>query len=278
VPKPRKAKKKKVAQDVEDQPDAEEGAFLKDDAKDVNYDLENANLGEEVKIEIPRDLTITTAQMEARKVMDSRRWHCLARPQYPKSCGISSLTSCWNYLFSTLGRGTHRPISTEEALEVVGIKPPYHDKEFGAFTGNDTLIRWFGFLNRYFKVKGEARIVYKLHGKTITHDVSSNDALQNLKAGLRSESRAYIYHCYNHYMCPIGFEETPSKPYQAYAAKEEICETDDWIIIGEISKMYPCFHVRRWADIHLDISQAFPNFYNIRKPEAGVQEKTGKIF
>jgi hypothetical protein len=63
--------------------------------------------------------------MAERKVMDQRRWFCMARPQYPKSCGISSLTSCWNYLYSTLGVGTHRPISVEEALEVLGFTPPY---------------------------------------------------------------------------------------------------------------------------------------------------------
>ena len=88
--------------------------------------------------------------MAERKCMDQRRWFCMARPQYPKSCGISSLTSCWNFLFSTLGAGTHRPISTEEALEVLGFKPPYQGVSFGAFTGNNTLIQWFGLLNKYF--------------------------------------------------------------------------------------------------------------------------------
>ena len=127
------------------------------------------------------------------------------------------MTSCWNYLYSSLGTGNHRPISTEEALEVLGFKPPYTDVKFGSFTGNDTLIQWFGLLNRYFKVIGEAKICYKLHGNSVTHGVDSATALNNLKEGLKSESRAYIYHCYNHYMCPIGYEETPTKPNQVYA-------------------------------------------------------------
>ena len=29
----------------------------------------------------------------------------MSRPQYKTSCGISSVVSCWNYLFSTLGNG-----------------------------------------------------------------------------------------------------------------------------------------------------------------------------
>ena len=139
-----------------------------DPLDDVNRDLEDDNLACDVPIEIPRNLTITQEDMACRKVMDKRRWLCMARPQYPKSCGISSLTSCWNYLYSTLGVGTMRPISTEEALEVLGFKPPYTNVKFGSFTGNDTLIQWFGLLNRFFKVNGEAKICFKLHGNSIT--------------------------------------------------------------------------------------------------------------
>jgi hypothetical protein len=63
--------------------------------------------------------------MAKRKCLDIRRWFCMARPQYPKSCGISSLISCWNYLYSILGVGEKQPISVEEALEVLGFTPPY---------------------------------------------------------------------------------------------------------------------------------------------------------
>jgi len=45
-------------------------------------------------------------------------------------------------------------------------------------------------------------------------------------------------------MCPIGYEENPTKPHQVYVKKSEINEIDDWIIIGDVSKMYPCFHVK----------------------------------
>jgi hypothetical protein len=85
-----------------------------DDTDNVNKDLEDQNLIEndldtkdpaEIEKLIPRNLNITQAEMAKRKVMDIRRWFCMARPQYPKSCGISSLTSCWNYLYSTLGAG-----------------------------------------------------------------------------------------------------------------------------------------------------------------------------
>jgi len=45
------------------------------------------------EMEIAKDLTITQDEMMLRRYMDIRRWYCLARPQYPKSCGISSLVS-----------------------------------------------------------------------------------------------------------------------------------------------------------------------------------------
>lgn len=33
--------------------------------------------------------------------------YCMSRPQYKRSCGISSVVSCWNYLFSTIGQGRY---------------------------------------------------------------------------------------------------------------------------------------------------------------------------
>ena len=33
------------------------------------------------------------------------RRFCMSRPQYKRSCGISSVVSCWNYLFSSIGQG-----------------------------------------------------------------------------------------------------------------------------------------------------------------------------
>ncbi|TNV72832.1 hypothetical protein FGO68_gene3150 [Halteria grandinella] len=269
-----------------------------------NRDLEDENLLLQPDVavaveEIPRNLTITQDQMALRKQLDLKRWFCIARPQHPKSCGISSLTSVWNYLFSTLGVGTHNPISTEEALEVLGFKPPYQSVQFGSFTGNDTLIQWFGLLNKYYKLgqssKGgagstlinntlpSARILWKAKGKSTTPDVDADQARKLLIEGLRDPRKAYIYHCWNHYFCPIGFELTPNHPYEAYTNRGDDSLMDPqqfetWIIIGEVSKCYPTFHVKKWTDIATDIECGFPQFFNIRKSEFGVQEKTTPSF
>jgi hypothetical protein len=141
---------------------------------------------------------------------------------------------------------------------------------FGSFTGNDTLIQWFGLLNRFYNVKGKAQVCWKVHGNSKTPGIDSDQAMTNLIDGLRNEKKGYIYHCWNHYFCPIGFEQTPSKAYQAYSQMKDIAELDTWIIIGEVSKCYPVFHVKKWEDVATDISCAFPKYFNIRKTELGI--------
>lgn len=49
--------------------------------------------------------------------------YCISRPQYKTSCGISSLVSCWNFLYSTLGAGrwamnkrANKPVTNKETL------------------------------------------------------------------------------------------------------------------------------------------------------------------
>ncbi|XP_010726919.1 basic immunoglobulin-like variable motif-containing protein [Meleagris gallopavo] len=79
--------------------------------------------------------------VKERKVLDLRRWYCISRPQYKTSCGISSLVSCWNFLYSTLGAGSLPPITQEEALHILGFQPPFEEIRFGPFTGNTTLMR-----------------------------------------------------------------------------------------------------------------------------------------
>ena len=41
-------------------------------------------------------------------------------------------------------------------------------------------------------------------------------ALDSLKEGLRDPSTAFVYHCLNHYFCPVGYEEIPKNATDAY--------------------------------------------------------------
>ena len=62
----------------------------------------------------------------------------------------------------------------------------------------------------------------------------------------------------------------PTKPIDSYKRVDEITEFDNWIIIGEVSKAYPSFHIKKWEDIVTDIDCGFPRFMNIRKSDLGV--------
>uniref|UniRef100_A0A3P8TYZ2 Basic, immunoglobulin-like variable motif containing n=1 Tax=Amphiprion percula TaxID=161767 RepID=A0A3P8TYZ2_AMPPE len=200
-------------------------------------------------------------EIKQRKVLDLRRY-CISRPQYKTSCGISSLVSCWNFLYSTLGAGLP-PISQEEALHILGFQPPFEEIKFGPFTGNATLM-WFRQINDNFRVRGCSYILYKPHGKHKTAG-ETEGALMKLTQGLKDETMAYIYHCQNHYFCPVGFEATPLKAAKAYGPLPTN-EMEYWILIGEPSRKHPAIHCK-WLDIVTDLNTQNPEYLDIRHRE-----------
>ncbi|KAM8821890.1 basic immunoglobulin-like variable motif-containing protein isoform 2-T2 [Eudromia elegans] len=217
-------------------------------------------------------------EVKERKVLDLRRWYCISRPQYKTSCGISSLVSCWNFLYSTLGAGSLPPITQEEALHILGFQPPFEEIRFGPFTGNTTLMRWFRQINDHFHIKGCSYVLYKPHGKNKTAGETATGALAKLTRGLKDESMAYIYHCQNHYFCPIGFEATPVKASKAYRGRVLQQEVEYWILIGEPSRKHPTIHCKRWTDIVTDLNTQNPEYLDIRHLERGLQHrKTKKV-
>ncbi|XP_078694802.1 basic immunoglobulin-like variable motif-containing protein isoform X2 [Branchiostoma floridae x Branchiostoma belcheri] len=216
---------------------------------------------------------VTPEQMALRKVLDLRRWYCMSRPQYQKSCGISSLVSCWNFLFSTLGGGSHRPITQEEALTVLGFKPPFGEIRFGPFTGNSTLMRWFTLLNNHYGVRGRAYYLYKPHGKGRTMGTTDETALANVKNGLRDDNTTFIYHCQNHYFCPVGYEDVPLKAAHAYRADLLQDEVETWLLIGDPSRKHPGLHCIRWSDISTDLNCQNPTYLDIRRLHLGLQTR-----
>ncbi|KAJ8407277.1 hypothetical protein AAFF_G00278510 [Aldrovandia affinis] len=220
----------------------------------------------------------TAEEIKQRKVLNLRRWYCISRPQYKTSCGISSLISCWNFLYSTLGAGSLPPISQEEALHILGFQPPFEEIKFGPFTGNATLMRWFRQINDNFRVRGCSYILYKPHGKHKTAGETAEGALLKLTQGLKDDTMAYIYHCQNHYFCPVGFEATPLKAAKAYRGQLPNNDTEHWILIGEPSRKHPAIHCKKWVDIVTDLNTQNPEYLDIRHTERGIQyRKTKKV-
>eukprot|EP00770_Monocercomonoides_exilis_P014523 MONOS_14469.1-p1 / transcript=MONOS_14469.1 / gene=MONOS_14469 / organism=Monocercomonoides_exilis_PA203 / gene_product=Basic immunoglobulin-like variable motif-containing protein / transcript_product=Basic immunoglobulin-like variable motif-containing protein / location=Mono_scaffold01007:10471-16068(-) / protein_length=1331 / sequence_SO=supercontig / SO=protein_coding / is_pseudo=false len=160
-----------------------------------------------------------------RKFLHLCKWHCVPRPQYKTSCGISCLTGVFNYLFSCLGSGSLPPLTTEQVLAILGFTPPFGEIHFGKFTGNGTLLMWFMKLCMHFGVKGRCVYLWKHSGANKTVGVTPEMALRQLKEGLRSDKTMFIYHCHNHYITPVGYEETPPHATLAYA-KGNFTEND----------------------------------------------------
>ncbi|XP_028655877.1 basic immunoglobulin-like variable motif-containing protein [Erpetoichthys calabaricus] len=247
------------------------GSAKKTGSKKMNASEKHRNLQEFTQ-------HLSVEEVKQRKVLDLRRWYCISRPQYKTSCGISSLVSCWNFLYSTLGAGSLPPITQEEALHILGFQPPFEEIKFGPFTGNATLMRWFRQINDNFRVRGCSYILYKPHGKNKTAGETAEGALMKLTQGLKDDSMAFIYHCQNHYFCPVGFEATPLKAAKAYRSLLPYNEMEHWILIGEPSRKHPAIHCKKWADIVIDLNTQNPEYLDIRHTERGLQHrKTKKV-
>lgn len=186
------------------------------------------------------------------------------------------MVSCWNFLFSSLGAGSLQPLSQEDALNILGFKPPFGEIRFGPFTGNATLMRWFKQLCNHFGVDGDTYILYKPKGKSRTIGLSGEEALRQLKKGLHNPQMSYIYHCYNHYFCPIGYEDSPIKAADAYRAQLYEDEVETWILIGDPSCKHPSIHCKRWTDIQTDLNNEAPFYLNIRQLHKGILQRNVK--
>ena len=226
-------------------------------------------------VAVPTNLSTTASDLLARTHFDMQRFVCVAK-QYPRSCGITSLVSVWNYLYSVAGAsgGTLPVVSQEEIMTILGFEPPFDAIRWGPFTGNVTLMRWFHAINARFKVRGKAHYLYKAHGLGRTIGLGGDDAKELVKSTLQNSSAAIIYHCHNHYMVPIGFQDVPHAQIDFYKPKVASDQCDTTLFIGEVSRgKHTSLHAKKWRDIDTDINTQFPNFFNIRQSEKGVQTR-----
>jgi len=222
--------------------------------------------------EFPSSPSRSPQPQPRRQLLDLERWRCLARPQYARSCSVSSLVSVWNFLYSTLGpTGRLPPLTQERALRILGFEPPFGKIRFGSFAGNRALLRWFSALNVAMGCTGTCGFFLKLLGDDATHADTERDlegACARLLHGLRTSTEAFVYHCHNHYFLPIGYELTPNSVEHV----EDSCQQNHtvWIAIGDTSRAHPPVHFKRWTDILLDLRTIAPNVFDIRREHLGV--------
>ena len=103
-------------------------------------------------------------------------------------------------------------------------------------------------------------------------------AKERLQILLKSNTNAFIYHCYNHYCCPIGFEREPLNQNNIYDNEKNQNDDDDsnfidWIFLADTSKKYSNFHCVKWEDIDKDLNSKSPEYINIRQLDKGVFTK-----
>ena len=71
-------------------------------------------------------------------------------------------------------------------------------------------MKWYELLCQAYGGKGKPSIFYKIkHKQSIHHQ--ELDAKRALIKDLYSGKTSFIYHAYNHYFCPVGYEFTPEK-------------------------------------------------------------------
>lgn len=166
-------------------------------------------------------------------------------------------------------------MSQEQALNILGFDEPYNEIRFGPFTGNATLIKWFDKLNAHFNINGNASIFYKPVGKNKTFGMTSQIANKRIEILLHSKNVSFIYHCYNHYITPVGYEHEPIDCTKIYSDTENN-EFINWILLADTSRKYPNLHCVKWEDIVQDLNCKSPEFLNIRHLERGMQLKESK--
>ena len=122
-----------------------------------------------------------------------------------------------------LTQKTDNSISNAESVETNATTAPkdpdFNDKslfeyvnsvEFGCFTGNDTLLRWYRLLCRIYGGVGRSYIFYKINSERSLHK-NEQTARKALVEGMNKENLCFIYHAYDHYFCPVGYEFVPAE-------------------------------------------------------------------
>eukprot|EP00826_Nyctotherus_ovalis_P005560 TRINITY_DN11262_c0_g1_i2.p1 TRINITY_DN11262_c0_g1~~TRINITY_DN11262_c0_g1_i2.p1 ORF type:complete len:158 (+),score=12.93 TRINITY_DN11262_c0_g1_i2:108-581(+) len=142
------------------------------------------------------------AATESKKFLDLKRWHCIPRPQSSKLCAITSIVGCWNYLYSVLGNGTLSILTPEAAIKILN-----HSQDWAKSAGqlpNKAILNYFEILCEHFKVQGKARIYWKRDNGELPETM-----LREYVADIKNNRRAFIYHCHNHYLTPLGYDIVP---------------------------------------------------------------------
>lgn len=127
---------------------------------------------------------------------------------------------------------------------------------------------------KHFNVQGECGFYFKPVGRGSKNAryTTGDQALSALKQDLRRTNVALVYHCFNHYFSPVGYETSPVEPHEAYSATLSGSSVTA-LLVGDSSKKFMSLHAIPWEDVVKDLTLKKPRFYDVRRPHEGVQTK-----
>lgn len=76
-------------------------------------------------------------------------------------------------------------------------------------------------------------------------------------------------------ICPVGFEDTPLVPIDAYKSWDEIKKEklEMWILTASTQRFEPTFVIKRWKHIKESLTTEWPNFFDLDDHKKGVQRR-----
>ncbi len=159
------------------------------------------------------------------RFLNNKILRVLARPQYPDSGSITSLTAVINYLFSE-DIGIQTPDEIAKILKFTSAG----DLKINPDVSNETIMKWFRLVLTHYNLKGSCRVAVGLNEiKNFDDSLLSFDYMKNQ---IPREDRIYVYHLENHFNLVAGYFESAhyDQPDKVYS---ELDNLSKWILLGE---------------------------------------------
>jgi len=177
------------------------------------------------------------------KYLDVDVFNTLVRPQYSTSCSITSITSGFNYLFSS---GSSQRFSQEDFASMVGKN--IRKREFNP--GNRLIGNWSKTIAQKFGVKIKVDILFE--GGWGLYSAENNLYWNQMKTLIKDKKSFLILHAERHYTPIMGYATYPDTP------RSTNLDGNRWIFIADVS---PYHRKCRIARHHFSVS---PPVWSIR--------------
>lgn len=171
--------------------------------------------------------------------IDTHVFESLVRPQYPTSCGISSLTTGLKYLINP-------KITQENVAKILNL-----DITSNRFNpGNETIGKWSKKAAEHLGIKLKYKVLFEEGWK---YNSEENDKYwETIKKAILDKNKFLILHIDGHYAPILGFASYPDDP------SSKIQDSNRWILVADPSPYHDGTLIE---NIHWNIS---PPIWSVR--------------